>query len=113
MCDSLRRFIKIHDKSKGIMFLPLNSVNGRTFLRNSGLPEDYLKSVVYIKENKYYTRSTAVLTILYDLGGGWRLFYGFVIIPEFIRDFFYDIIARIRYSIFGKSVSCITTKSAS
>ena len=95
------------------MFLPLDSVTGRSLLRDSGLPEDYLKSVVYIKENKYYTRSTAVLTILYDLGGGWRLFYGFVIIPEFIRDFFYDIIARIRYSIFGKCVSCITTKSAS
>ena len=63
--------------------------------------------MVYIKENKYYTRSSAVLNILKDLGGGWSLFYGFIIVPEFIRDFFYNVIARIRYRIFGKKVSCL------
>jgi predicted DCC family thiol-disulfide oxidoreductase YuxK len=109
LCDSLVRFIITHDRSKEIMFLPLDSVTGRSFLRKLGLPEDYLKSVVYIKENEYYIRSSAVLNILYDLGGGWRLFYGFVIIPEFIRDIFYNIIVRIRYRVFRKKISCLMT----
>jgi predicted DCC family thiol-disulfide oxidoreductase YuxK len=111
LCDSLVRFIIMHDRSKEIMFLPLDSVTGRSFLRKVGISEDYLKSVVYLKENKFYTRSTAILTILYDLGGGWRFFYGFIIIPEFIRDIFYNIIVRIRYRIFGKKVSCMSVKS--
>ena len=78
------------------MFSSLQSDTGKSLLAQYGLPEGYLKSVVYIKENKYYTRSSAVLNILKDLGGVWSLFYGFIIVPVFIRDFFYNVIAGIQ-----------------
>ena len=108
LCDSLVGFVIRHDRSKKIIFSSLQSENGKSLLAQYGLPAGYLKSVVYIKENKYYTRSSAVLNILKDLGGGWSLFYGFIIIPVFIRDFIYNIIAGIRYRIFGKKISCLT-----
>ena len=108
LCDSLVGFVIRHDRSKKIIFSSLQSENGKSLLAQYGLPAGYLKSVVYIKENKYYTRSSAVLNILKDLGGGWSLFYGFIIIPVFIRDFLYNIIAGIRYRIFGKKISCLT-----
>ena len=91
----------------------LQSDTGKSLLAAYGLPAGYLKSVVYIKENKYYTRSSAVLNILKDLGGVWSLFYGFIIVPVFIRDFFYNFIAGIRYRIFGKKVSCLTPHPSS
>lgn len=108
LCDSMVSFIIRHDSSKRIMFSSLQSYEGKSLLIRYGLPPDYSKSVVYIKDNKFYTKSSAVLNVFKDIGGVWRLFYGFVIIPQFIRDFFYYIIARIRYRIFGKSVSCLT-----
>jgi predicted DCC family thiol-disulfide oxidoreductase YuxK len=108
LCDSLVGFVIKHDRSKKIMFSSLQSDTGKSLLERSGLPMDYIKSVVYIKGSKYYTRSSAVLNILKDLGGGWSLFYGFIIVPVFIRDFLYNVIARIRYRIFGKKVSCLT-----
>ena len=107
LCDSFVGFVIKHDRSMKIMFSSLQSGTGKSLLTEYGLPEGYLKSVVYIKENKYYTRSSAVLNILKDLAGGWSLFYGFIIVPVFIRDFLYIVIAGIRYRIFGKKVSCL------
>ena len=108
LCDSLVGFVIRHDRSGKILISSLQSDTGKSLLAQYGLPEGYLKSVVYIKETKYYIRSAAVLNILKDLGGVWSLFYGFIIVPVFIRDFFYNVIAGIRYRIFGKKVSCLT-----
>jgi predicted DCC family thiol-disulfide oxidoreductase YuxK len=84
------------------MFSPLQSGAGKSLLNEIGLSENGLKSAVYIKDNRYWFRSSAILNLLIDLGGGWKLIYAFIIIPEFIRDFFYNIIVRIRYRIFGR-----------
>lgn len=37
----------------------------------------------------------------------WPLFYMFIIIPEPIRNFIYDQIAKHRYRVFGKKESCM------
>jgi predicted DCC family thiol-disulfide oxidoreductase YuxK len=44
---------------------------------------------------------------LHDLGGIWKVLYGFIIIPRPIRDWVYDRIAKSRYSLFGKRDSCM------
>jgi predicted DCC family thiol-disulfide oxidoreductase YuxK len=106
LCDRLVSFIIRHDKSKNIMFSPLQSDIGKSLLNGFSLSSGYLKSVVYIKHNRYYLRSSAVLNIFKDLDGGWSLLYGFIVIPSFIRDIFYYVIARTRYTIFGKRTFC-------
>jgi predicted DCC family thiol-disulfide oxidoreductase YuxK len=35
------------------------------------------------------------------------MFYGFIIIPRPIRDFFYKLFARYRYKLFGKQDACM------
>ena len=60
-------------------------------------------SVVLIENENVYIKSTAALRILKTLGGLKSIFYGFIIVPAFIRDFFYDIIAKYRYQWFGKN----------
>lgn len=102
LCNSLTGFVRRHDTSETIMFSPLHSAAARSSLERCGLPADNLNSAVYIKEGKYYIRSSAILHTLKDMGSGWSLFYAFIIIPEFIRDFFYNLIAGIRYRIFSK-----------
>ena len=61
-----------------------------------------MDSVVLIKNSKYYLKSTASFRILKTLGGFRSICYGFIIIPAFIRDFFYDIMAGLRYKLFGQ-----------
>jgi predicted DCC family thiol-disulfide oxidoreductase YuxK len=99
-------FVIRHDTSGKIMFSALQSETGKSLLQKYGHSEDYLKAVVYLRENKYYSRSSAVLNILRDMGGGWSLLYGFIIIPQFIRDLIYNIIAALRLRISGKRVAC-------
>ena len=106
LCDRVVNFVLRHDTSKAIKFSSLQSDTGRSLIELCGLSPGYHKSVVYIKENKYFVRSAAVLNILRDLGGPWSLFYGLIIIPSFILDFFYIIIASLRYRIFGKRQIC-------
>ena len=62
-----------------------------------GSAQDYIE---YIKDQKHYIRSRAVLEILKDLGYPWKLLYIFMIVPPFIRDFIYNAVARNRNKFF-------------
>lgn len=64
------------------------------------------ESLVYQNDQMVFTKSDAVLHILKDMGGKWKLLYVFKFIPKSIRDLVYEIVARNRYSWFGKKDSC-------
>ncbi|MEA1880435.1 MAG: DCC1-like thiol-disulfide oxidoreductase family protein [Campylobacterota bacterium] len=68
--------------------------------------DDAVDSIIFYKDEKIFYRSTAILKICKELGGVWYLTQAFYIIPQFIRDFIYDIIAKYRYKIFGKVEQC-------
>jgi predicted DCC family thiol-disulfide oxidoreductase YuxK len=106
LCNGLVTFIIRKDHGAKIKFAHLQSHSGQMLLKQFSLVSDDIDSVVYIVENKYFLRSSAVLQVFKDLGRGWNMLYSFIIIPEFIRDFFYNLIARNRYKIFGKKDSC-------
>lgn len=97
LCNNQVRFIRKRDRRKQFRFVPLQSEEGIGMLREAGLPGDELDTVVYKKSGRHYLRSSAVLGILRDLGGGWRFLYSLVIVPAAIRDFFYNFVARNRH----------------
>jgi predicted DCC family thiol-disulfide oxidoreductase YuxK len=47
------------------------------------------------------------LEIATELSGMWPVFYGFKIIPRFIRDSVYNLVAANRYRLFGKKDECM------
>lgn len=63
-------------------------------------------SIILYHKNKIYTRSAAALQIASKLRFPWSVFVIFYIIPGFIRDPIYDLIARKRYHWFGKRERC-------
>jgi predicted DCC family thiol-disulfide oxidoreductase YuxK len=65
-----------------------------------------IDSIIYYEDEELFYKSTAILKILRSLGGLWVFTDLFYIIPRVIRDFFYDLIAKYRYTIFGKMESC-------
>ena len=76
-------------------------------LLNSGIREINLKTIYYKEGYRVYQKSQAVLMILKNLDGIYPLLANVaLIIPKVISDYFYDIIARNRYSIMGKEDSC-------
>lgn len=102
LCNNSIRFISKRDGERIFTYIPLQSEEGRNLLTKFNTTPEKNNSIVYIYNGTIFLKSTAVLKILYELNGFWKLLYAFIIIPAFIRDFFYDIIARYRYKIFGK-----------
>jgi len=95
------------DKKAIFRFASLQSESGKKLLIMYGLPVDAMDTVIYIKEQQYFSESTAALEILKDLGGIWKLFLVFLLIPKKIRDSIYRFIASHRYRIFGKRGTCM------
>ena len=107
LCNSVVKFVIKKDPRAVIQFVPLQSPIGRLYLRQYGLPAEDIKSFVFIQDGKAYTRSTAALKIARHLKGLWPLFYGFIIVPVFIRDGIYNWVAQNRYKWFGVREECM------
>jgi predicted DCC family thiol-disulfide oxidoreductase YuxK len=107
LCNKLVMFIIIIDKRAKIRFASLQSESGKSLLKACNMSENEIDSVVYISDHELFIKSNAILHLLKDIGNGWNLFFGLIIIPSFIRDFFYDLVARSRYRIFGKKSVCM------
>jgi predicted DCC family thiol-disulfide oxidoreductase YuxK len=106
-CNGAVNFTIKKDKHKTIRFAALQSDIGKTMLQQFGLPENDLRSFLFIENGKLYNRSTAVLRVCRYLKGLWPLCYGFIIVPAFIRNAVYDLIARNRYKWFGQKEECM------
>lgn len=106
LCHFSVRFVIRHDKDEKFRFAQLQSAIAKGFLEKAGLPPDYQNGLVYVQKDNVFLDSTAVLKILKELSGIWKLFYVFILIPRKIRDGLYQFIARTRYRIFGKYQKC-------
>jgi predicted DCC family thiol-disulfide oxidoreductase YuxK len=107
LCNGIVQFTIKRDPEAKFKFASLQSESGQLLLRQFGLPIDDFDSFVYINGDKCFLKSSAGLHVLKELGGIWKIFYVFIIIPKFIRDFFYNIIAGTRYKIFGRKNTCM------
>ena len=106
-CNYWVRFAIKRDKKKKLLFTPLQGKTAKELLPKYNIGSGEINSVIVIDKGKAYTKSAAGLRMCKYLDGGWRLLYGLIIIPKFIRDFFYNIIARNRYKWFGKKETCM------
>jgi predicted DCC family thiol-disulfide oxidoreductase YuxK len=106
LCNASVQYVIKHDKKRLFRFASLQSSFGEKVLTEHNLPHNTFNSFILIDSNKIYTRSTAALIVAKKLSGLIKLLYIFIIVPEFIRDIVYDIIARNRYKWFGKKEAC-------
>lgn len=107
LCNSSVQFVLKRDKKQKFRYASLQSEFGKKIIEQFSLKEKNIDSIVLIEQNRAWVKSSAVLRISKQLGGGYPLFYVFIIIPKFLRDAVYDFIARNRYRWFGKRESCI------
>lgn len=106
LCNSSVNFIIDHDSKNIFRFASLQSDSGQTLLNKFNLNIESFDSIILIEGDKYYSRSSAVLRIVKNFPGLWKLLYLFVIVPPPLRDLFYDIIAENRYKWFGRKDLC-------
>jgi predicted DCC family thiol-disulfide oxidoreductase YuxK len=103
LCHRAVKFVLRHDRSgTAFRFAPLQ---GETFQsrippeKRAALPDSV---VVLTAAGTLLVRSAAFLHILRRLGGGWKILAGALgVIPRPALDAAYNVVARIRYRIFG------------
>ncbi len=106
LCVGSVQFIIKRDQQKQFRFASLQSTFGENILQQFELNENNINSFILLEDGKIFTQSTAALKVCRQLSGAWKLLYGFIILPAFIRDYFYSIIANNRYKWFGKKETC-------
>lgn len=107
LCNGFVQFIIKRDQAKKFRFASLQSDFGKAQLIRFGLNPNMLHSVIVIQGDKCLERSDAVLFIASQLGGPWKIFSIAKIISRALRDAFYNLIAKRRYTIFGKQDNCM------
>jgi predicted DCC family thiol-disulfide oxidoreductase YuxK len=107
-CDSAVNFFIDHDHAQVLKFASLQSDAARELLAAHGAEERAtdINTMVLLTGGKVYTKSSAALRVGRFLGFPYNLGLVFLVVPAFVRDFFYEIIARNRYKWFGKREEC-------
>jgi predicted DCC family thiol-disulfide oxidoreductase YuxK len=106
LCNGSVNFILQRDSKGQLKLAPLQSDYARAVLKKHGKNPDMLDSIMLLEGGRLTAKSTAIIRISKYLGGAWPLCMIALIIPRFIRDFLYDIIAKNRYHWFGKYDTC-------
>lgn len=105
-CNASVDFVLRHDRKGRFRFAALQSAAGKAMLKELGLQDDYIKSVVLVERERYATGSTALLRVAWRLGFPWCLLAALLIIPPFLREPVYAFFARHRYRWFGRRRNC-------
>jgi predicted DCC family thiol-disulfide oxidoreductase YuxK len=106
LCAWSVRFIRRRDKKRIFNYIPLQSEEAILPVEPGNLPALDPDTVIYKQNGRFYYRSEAAIRILMKLGGFYRLSAIFLIVPQRIRDYFYDLIAKNRHKWFKANDSC-------
>jgi predicted DCC family thiol-disulfide oxidoreductase YuxK len=112
VCNFCNRIVQIiirHDPSCQIHFAAQQSEAGEKFLNQYSIQES-TSSVVFITNGMVYYQSDAVIEIAKFLTGWPSIFKYSIIVPRFIRNYIYQLVAANRYRLFGKQAQCIIPK---
>ncbi|HTZ74848.1 MAG TPA: DCC1-like thiol-disulfide oxidoreductase family protein [Candidatus Aquilonibacter sp.] len=103
LCHGAVKFVLRRDRAGEFRFAPLQ---GLTFAQKiapeqrASLPDSV---ALLTADGRLLVRSDAFIHIFRQLGGAWSAFATIsAVVPRPVRDVVYGVIARIRYSIFGR-----------
>ena len=103
VCSSAINALIKMDKNNILYFSPLQSNYAKSSISKKFLKE--MDSVIVRKNEKVFSKSYAAFVVLRELRSPLR--YLFYLVPTFFADFIYNLIAKRRYSWFGKKEECI------
>jgi predicted DCC family thiol-disulfide oxidoreductase YuxK len=106
-CNSMVNFVIQQDKNKKFKFAALQSEAGQKILQKCSLPTQDFDSFILIENGKVFKSSTAGLKVLNKLPVYWKWSQVFWIVPKFLRDAVYNVIAKNRYKWFGRKETCM------
>ncbi|MFN0195149.1 MAG: thiol-disulfide oxidoreductase DCC family protein [Planctomycetaceae bacterium] len=105
LCNHTIDFVIRRDRRRVFRFAPLQGETARQLLDSATVRD--LNTFVYLDAKRECRRSAAVVRVLWNLGGIWKMLAALLwIIPLPLRDLGYRIVSASRYRLFGKKEVC-------
>ena len=116
LCNRLNRFVLRRDTRAVFAFASLQSPTARSILPRLGGNAESLDTVYVVVNYRsespvLLSKSGAASFVMKTLGIGGPLSWASRVLPEGLLNFGYDLIARNRYRVFGKSETCIMPRA--
>ena len=98
LCDRFVNFVFKRDTEKHFLYAPLQGQTAKQYLKKEDI--ESLKSIVFLQKDQVLKSAPAIQAILKQIYP--RLAALLSLLPSGFFNFFYKIIAKKRYSLFGK-----------
>jgi predicted DCC family thiol-disulfide oxidoreductase YuxK len=96
LCNRSVQFILKHERNQNLQFTSLQSSFSKKIFSELDIKTDFDESILFYRDGKLVSKSKAVLRIIPFLKWYFYPFLVIWLIPNFIRDMFYDFVARNR-----------------
>ena len=106
MCNGIVKTMLRVDEAGVFRFAPLQGETAELARRLHPVFPSVLETVVYVMDGRVYLRSRAAALAMLELPHPAKALSWFRFLPAWLTDFFYGIIARVRYRVFGKYDHC-------
>jgi len=111
-CNVSIQFILQQKPSNRLRFMSFQSDLGQELVSRLNINEN-LDSIIVVEHSQVYEKSTAIFKVLNHVNSRWKYLRIFRLVPSFISDLAYDVIAKNRYRIWqNNSCKMLTSKEA-
>ncbi len=106
LCAKGARWIAHNDKKSEFQIILMQSELGAALFRHYGIDPDDPASWLYMEDGLAYSSADAIIRVGQRLGGIWKALIMLRIIPPFILDYCYGLVARNRIRLSGTADLC-------
>jgi predicted DCC family thiol-disulfide oxidoreductase YuxK len=106
LCSGWVQFIVRHDPKGVYRFVAAQSPLGQALYAHYGLDTKDFETNLLIRDGRQYAKMDGSLRMAAGLGFPWTLANGMRILPRIAQDALYDLVARNRFRLFGRTEAC-------
>lgn len=106
MCNGIVKWLLRIDEARAFRFAPLQSDTADLARRaHAGIPTE-VETMVYVRDGEIFLRSRGAFEAMREVPYPWKALSWLRVLPVCLTDFFYAILAKSRYRVFGKYDHC-------
>ena len=106
LCAGWVKFVIPRDPDGRYRFVAIQTPAGAILAERFGVDRDYPQTNVVVRAGKAWFKGDSALRLWQDLPG-WRWTGLAWLLPRGLRNLVYDLIARNRYRLFGRTQTCL------
>lgn len=112
LCSATVRFIFTHDRQRRVRFIVAQNPLGAALYRHFGLESGDYETNILLENGRALMKSESSIRIFELVGPPWSLMAVLRLLPPFLRDRLYELIARNRLKWFGATDACYVPDAA-